>query len=123
MPKPMLLCYDPRSSPWRAKLPPVCAVQGLRFRPLTGADLDVELFRLAAGETGEVEGEPLPEPLLLLCGLTSGGLDRLLPALRKAGVPPRCLKAILTPHNAGWTLRALYGELTKEREELTGGKG
>jgi hypothetical protein len=34
-------------------------------------------------------------------------------------VPRTCLKAILTPTNAGWTLRALYDELCREREQLS----
>ena len=30
-----------------------------------------------------------------------------------------CLKAVRTPHNGGWTLRALYRELVKERLQLS----
>ncbi len=83
MPQPTVLCYDPAGSAYLAKLPALCAVQGLRLRRLT-----------------------------------AGQLDRLLAALQKAGVPRTCLKAVLTPTNAQWTLRALYQELCRERERL-----
>lgn len=121
MSQPTVLFWGPGPDPWRKKLPAICAIQGLRLRSLFPADLDLPLARLAAGESG-TEGavEPLPEPLLLFCHLNSIQLDRLLPALRKAEVPQACLKAVLTPHNAGWTLRALYEELCKEREAMTG---
>lgn len=121
MSQPTVLLWSAGSAPWREKLPALCTIQGLRLRTLSPADLDLPLARLAAGEWAEGEaGAPLPEPLLLFCHLNSAQLDRLLPALRKAGVPRTCLKAVLTPHNASWTLRALYEELCKEREAMTG---
>ena len=102
MPQPTVLCYDLVGAAWLAKLPAICAVQGLRLR------------RLEAGHLGLTPGEPI----LIFCRLVPGQLDRLLAALRKAGVPRTCLKAILTPTNAGWTLKALYEELRQERERL-----
>lgn len=119
MPQPTVLCYDPVGAAWLAKLPAICAVQGLRLRRLEAGHLDLPLADLAQGApAGDAPGEIPEEPILILCRLVPGQLDRLLAALRKAGVPRTCLKAILTPTNAGWTLRTLYGELRQERERL-----
>lgn len=120
MPKAALLLYDPTPSPWASKVRQLCAIQGLRFSAVDTAQLDRPIRDLAQDlpDPGSA-GEPLPEPLLLLCHLSSPQLDKVLQGLRNAGVPRTCLKAILTPTNAGWTLRALYDELCREREQLS----
>lgn len=119
MAQPTVLCYDPTGSAYLTKLPALCAVQGLRLRRLTAGQLDLTLGELAQGAQADGAGAQAPaEPILILCHLVPGQLDRLLAALGRAGVPRTCLKAILTPTNAGWTLRALYGELCRERERL-----
>lgn len=120
MPKAALLLYDPAPSPWASKVRQLCAIQGLWFSAVDTAQLDRPIRDLAQGlpDPGSA-GEPLPEPLLLLCHLSSPQLDKVLQGLRNAGVPRTCLKAILTPTNAGWTLRALYDELCLEREQLS----
>ena len=122
MSKPVLLLYDPLSSPWVGKVKQTCAVQGLRLRVLEGADLGRPLSVLAMGLAGEgasPDTPPVPEPMLIFCGLPEGNLDRMLSALRRMGVPRTVLKAVLTPHNAGWTVRALYTELCSERAALS----
>lgn len=119
MPQPTVLCYDPNAAPYLAKLPALCAVQGLRLRRLQAGHLTLPLAELAQGApAGQAPEEAPGEPLLVFCHLVPGQLDRLLSALRKAGVPRSCLKAILTPTNAGWTPAALYGELCQERDRL-----
>lgn len=119
MPQPTVLCYDPIGAAYLSKLPNLCAVQGLRLRRLEAGHLGLPLADLVQGApAGEVPGETPGEPILIFCRLVPGQLDRLLAALRKAGVPRTCLKAILTPTNAGWTLGALYEELSQERERL-----
>ena len=119
MPQPTVLCYDPTGAAYLGKLPAICAVQGLRLRRLTTGQLDLPIGALAQGEQADgTQAEALGEPILILCQLVPGQLDRLLAALRKAGVPRTCLKAILTPTNAEWSLRSLYDELRQERERL-----
>jgi len=118
MSKPTILLYDPVGSPWAPKLKQLCAVQGLRLRPVENADLGRPVGVLAAGTAPvrEVPAvSPISEPVLVLCGLTGAQLDRLLAGLRRLEVPRSVLKAVLTPHNALWTFAALYGELCKER--------
>ena len=57
--------------------------------------------------------------LLVLCGLEDR-LDALLPALAGAGAGPECLKAVLTPHNCGWSVLRLHRELLRERQAMEG---
>lgn len=58
-------------------------------------------------------------PLLLLSGLTDAELDDLLAQLRGSGtVWP--YKAVVTPHNRGWSLEKLYRELEREHRAMTG---
>lgn len=122
MPSPLILFYAPVSLPYVPKLMQLCAVQKIQLRKLTNAALDRSLASLVQGpsvpEEPSTPGEPLPEPILLFCHLSNAQLDRLLPALRRIQI--LCLKAVLTPANAQWTLRALYGELCKERSQLGG---
>lgn len=118
---PTILLYAPKEAAWAGKLPAFCAVQGIRLRPVEHSDLDRTLSALAQGlrpAEAPVPGEPLPEPLLVFCHFSDSQLDRALRSLRRLEV--FCLKAVLTPANASWTLRALYGELCKERTQLGG---
>ena len=58
----------------------------------------------------EPEAAELTEEVLILCGLTDGGIQLAVMALRKAGlyIP---YKASLTPTNKDWTVGQLFGEL------------
>ena len=53
------------------------------------------------------------EEMLVFAFLPDGTLDRLLPALRSAGLAVR-LKAVLTPTNRDWNCGQLYQELKGE---------
>lgn len=59
----------------------------------------------------------IEEEMLILNGFAGKKLDALLAALReeKLTVP---LKAVVTEHNVGWTLAALYAEIVEERAEM-----
>ena len=57
--------------------------------------------------------------MIVFCELEDR-LDALLPALRKAGAGPECLKAVLTPSNRNWSALKLYGELQREHQALGG---
>lgn len=120
MPKPVILFYEPAPTPWGGKLRQYCAIQGLRLRPVEAGETVCTVAALAGGPSpaGEgIPGDPIPEPMLVLCHLSDTQLNRLLAALRKEGAGS-CLKAILTSANAGWSLSALYRELCKERLSL-----
>lgn len=116
MPTAALLYFDPQPDRgWAAPLGQFCALQGLRFRQVAGGELTLTLSQLAQGllpPAGAVPPSAPNEPVFVLCG---GSLDRLLAALRRVGVPPATLKAVLTPTNAGWTIPQLWAELARER--------
>ena len=59
----------------------------------------------------------IEEEMLILNGFAGKKLDALLAALReeKLTLP---LKAVVTEHNVGWTLAALYAEIVEERAEM-----
>ncbi len=120
MPNPTVLFYSPDPQPYGPKLFQLCALQGLKLRTVDPADLGRPLSLQAQGvppsEPPAAPKEPLPEPLLVFCRLSEKQLDRALLSLRKGKV--FCLKAVLTPTNAGWTLRELYAELCRERSQL-----
>lgn len=119
MSDPIVLFYDPGTAPFGARLPALCVIEKLKLRRVHNADLNSVLGELAAGTGVPVPpvDQPLPEPVLVFCGLSNSQLDRMLAVLRRQKV--FCLKAVLTPDNAKWTFRALYGELTRERESLS----
>ena len=72
----------------------------------------------AAGTAGQ-SGVALGGRMIVLCDLENQ-LELLLPALNRAGAGPDCLKAVLTEHNRKWNAVKLYGELLRERMEVTG---
>ena len=83
-------------------------------------DWDKPLGALVGLETApqpELEAVELTEEVLVLCGLTDGGVQLVLMALRKAGlyIP---YKAFLTPTNKDWTAGQLFGELYQEHRYM-----
>lgn len=121
MAKPVILFYDPTSAPWSGAVKQLCTRQGLRLRPVEPSETGLALSALAWGNAAPVSAPALiSEPMLVLCGLSSSQLDRLLAGLRSGGVPVTCLKAVLTPTNQSWSLAALYRELFRERLSMQG---
>lgn len=59
----------------------------------------------------------IPEEMLLFCEISGEKLDSVLGMLRSSGLSVS-LKAVMTAHNAGWTLAALYRELCAERAQF-----
>lgn len=119
MPTPAILFYSPTPQAYAPKLLQLCAIQGIKLRVMEAADLDRSLSALAQGlppDKSASPGEDLEEPVLVFCHFSEKQLDRTLLSLRRIQV--FCLKAVLTPTNARWTLRALYGELCRERSQL-----
>ena len=63
------------------------------------------------------EGIGYDKPFMMISGMDDASLDLFLAAMREAGVFVP-LKAVLTPYNAGWTLRELMDEISRERAEF-----
>lgn len=121
MPEPTILFYSPMSALLGPALRRVCAQRGLRLRVVAEGDLERPIAALARGlKPMGVQGGagPLSEAVMVLCHVPREELDDLLAALRREGFT--CLKAVLTPTNAGWSLRRLYEELARERAQMEG---
>ena len=74
-----------------------------------------------SGPEGDWEGEAFDEEMLVMAHFPPALMQAFLQGLRRAGVRPGGLKAMLTPTNAQWDSLALYRELCKEREAISHG--
>ncbi|NBI10088.1 DUF3783 domain-containing protein [Colidextribacter sp. OB.20] len=101
------------------KLKQIFAMLRLRMRPVEPECYHLPLGELAEGkrEPGEA-AEPVPEAMLVFCGVGQALLDQVLEVIRVANLPPIPLKAVLTDTNRSWDTRQLYAELMKEREAV-----
>ena len=117
---PTILAAAAAAGPFGAEVVPVArqdynkplAVLAWPVLPCTGLDDD-------PGTVLPFNGGPLGGRMVVLCGLEDQ-VDRLLPALRQAGIGRDCLKAVLTPHNRTWTAVKLYQELLREHQAMNG---
>ena len=101
------------------KLKQIFAMLRLRMRMVEPNRYHISLGELAQGkgEPGEA-AEPLPDPMLVFCGLPQALLNQVLEVIRVAKLPPIPLKAVLTDVNRDWSTRQLYEELLKERDSF-----
>ena len=58
------------------------------------------------------------DPMLLMCNLDENQFNQFLQFMRGPGMPRVPLKAVLTPHNVGWSAIALHDELSREHEAM-----
>ena len=84
---------------------------GVELVPVARTDYNKTLAVLAGLDAA-------PGPVMIVFCDLEDQLDTLLPALRKAGAGPECLKAVLTPTNRGWSALTLYAELQRERQAM-----
>lgn len=102
-----------------SKLKQIFAMLRLRMRVVESDRYHISLEELAQGkgDAGEAS-EPLPEPMLVFCGLPQALLNQVLEVIRVAKLPPIPLKAVLTATNQTWNTKQLHEELVKEREAI-----
>ena len=103
----------------------LCAVQKLRCRGVLPTQQGWPLSALLGGQAAadgpaEPPAEPFTDPMLVMAYFPQNRLDRLLRALRPLPAIP--LKAVLTPHNAGWSGATLHAELLAEHRAFTAGQ-
>ena len=108
------------SGPKFAKMHQIFAMLRLLMRNVTPDKYDLSLMdlTLGQGEPGEAQ-EPIPESMLVFCGVNQALLHQVLEVLRLSKLPPIALKAVLTEENKDWNSKQLYEELCKEREAMT----
>ena len=102
-----------------SKLKQIFAMLRLRMRVVGPDRYHISLEELAQGkgEPGEA-AQPLPESMLVFCGMGQALLNQVLEVIRVAKLPPIPLKAVLTETNREWNTMQLYEELLREREAV-----
>ena len=107
------------STPEFSKLKQIFAMLRLRMRVVGPDRYHISLEELAQGkgEPGEA-AQPLPESMLVFCGMGQALLNQVLEVIRLAKLPPIPLKAVLTETNREWDTTQLLAELVKEREAI-----
>lgn len=65
------------------------------------------------------KGENLEGEMLVMVGMTSAQIDKLIMAFKKNGIPKVNCKAVLTDTNQYWNAIDLYKELKLEHETLS----
>lgn len=119
---PTVLFYTSKADKGR-EITALCNRLGFRSKALKPADAGCTVGSLAGlpGASKSIENLPagysMPE-LIIFSGGAGEALDVFLAAYRKAGIEPVALKAVVTPHNAAWTVRALAEELQRERAAM-----
>lgn len=125
--KELVLYYTPEDRPHAPLVRGVLSQMHIRIKNLT-LERCVQKIGYLAGMEGFEKREVSPgyekyapameQELLVFCGLTEERLEELLANLKKAGVPPIPLKAIVTDTNAEWTAYQLYGQLQEEHMQM-----
>lgn len=112
--QPMLLCFNLTSA---HAMPVFFAAMSLGIRP---RNVPPERFSQTIGTLCDLDGERLVEKkdaftdeMLVLAFLDDAQQEKLLAALRQAGVRIP-LKAVLTMSNRSWTALQLHDELLRE---------
>ena len=110
------------SGPEYSKLRQIFAMLRLRMRPVTPDKYHLTLAELADGKGDPLEDasdvKPVPERMLVFCGLNQVLLAQVLEVIRLAKLPPIPMKAVLTMNNLQWNTMHLYEELCREREAV-----
>ena len=69
--------------------------------------------------SGSMEEAPFTDEMLVMHGLTKNQLNGLLDTLKREGISIP-LKAVVTPHNIGWSGTRLHREIQAEHAAMTG---
>ena len=121
MKPPVLLTYNLRGER-AAKIRMVAMRFRVRLRAVEKREYARPLGELVeSGPDGDWNGEAFDEEMLVMAHFPPALMQAFLQGLRRAGVRPGGLKAMLTPTNAQWDSRALHAELCKEREAISQG--
>ena len=122
--RPTVLLYNLENETGR-KIRLLCMQCKLRARGVVPAQYRQTLAALAGTAEEQpcapAQAEEIPEPMLLLCGLSEHQLNALLRGFRTGRIAQIPLKAVLTPTNRDWDSVTLYHALQEEHSALHGG--
>ena len=123
MGQPVLLCYNLREEAFK-KVRLAAMRFKIRVRPVSPSEYGVTIA--APCDMEPPKGVPAPgdfeDAMLVMAHLSSLQASQFLQSLRRLGVPPIALKAMLTPTNSAWNSLTLHGELSSEHAALEAGK-
>ena len=107
----------------RKQLKKVCGELGIEITVVSPAEYGEPVGALAGfpgmGKLGRgCTGAGVTGEMLVFAGFDSDSLDEFLDACKAEAIAPIACKAILTPHNAGWSGEQLYAELVKEHHSM-----
>lgn len=110
----VLLVNIPRMDK-RLKIAAIANRLGLSVKTVGSADFGKAIGTLAGLPEAYPEGEgtPFEDEMLVLCGIEEGTFHQLLAQLRSQKVPVT-LKAMLTEHNAAWSVSTLHQAILEE---------
>lgn len=121
IPMEAVFYYTPAPSDKETALRALCARLGIRFKVIAPDQAGQKLGALV-GLPGfaaeEVPAASLADEVLILHRFADRKIDVFLAAMRKADIPRIALKAVVTEHNADWSLTALAAELQREHDEF-----
>lgn len=106
----------------------VCMMLKIQLKPVVRQDLLQPVGALLGIDGIErVEesfaGDDCREEMIFLCGIDRQTLDKLLFAIKRSKLQRIDLKAMLTPHNVGWSGAKLLQELAEEHQYMTKNNG
>ena len=107
----------------RLKIAAIANRLGLSVKTVSAPDFARPGWVLAgvAEDLPDGDGGPFSEEMLVLCSLDEGTFHEFLAQLRSQKVPV-ALKAVLTEHNAAWSVSALYQAISQERRAMEQGR-
>lgn len=106
----------------------VCMMLKIQLKPVARQDMLQPVGALLGIDGIErVEesfaGDDCREEMIFLCGIDRQTLDKLLFAIKRSKLQRIDLKAMLTPHNVGWSGAKLLQELAEEHQYMTKNNG
>lgn len=106
----------------------VCMMLKIQLKPVVRQDMLQPVGALLGIDGIErVEesfaGDDCREEMIFLCGIDRQTLDKLLFAIKRSKLQRIDLKAMLTPHNVGWSGAKLLQELAEEHQYMTKNNG
>ena len=109
----------------RKQLKKVCGELGIEITVVSPAEYGEPVGALAGFPGMRKLGKPcvgtgVTGEMLVFVGMNDDALDEFLDACKAEMIAPTACKAILTPHNAGWSGEKRYGELVKEHHAMRG---
>ena len=107
----------------RLKIAAIANRLGLSVKTVSSQDFSKPIGVLAgaAEDLPEGDGTPFSEEMLVLCNLEEGTFHEFLAQLRSQKVPV-AMKAVLTEHNAPWSVSSLYRAVSQERQAMEQGR-